>query len=131
LSIVTIDKYNIAYCRRIPWHQLLLNASTHACSLFICFDLLHALCSLVPLSRLTSFSHVHNLAICCLITTFYTYAGFITALRWNYSIFGKDMEYTPYAASSSVSHISLLEEVLGWRFCLYGDFLVISFVNCT
>ncbi|CAN6202780.1 unnamed protein product, partial [Urochloa humidicola] len=57
--------------------------------------------------------------------------GFITAFCWSYSIFSKDMEYTPYAASSSVSHISLLEEVLGWRFCLYGDFLVISFVNCT
>ncbi|BAS95847.1 Os06g0116100, partial [Oryza sativa Japonica Group] len=47
------------------------------------------------------------------------------------SILIKDMEYTLYTTSSSVLHISLLEEVLGWRFSLYGDFLVISFVNCT
>ncbi|AQK80033.1 Serine/threonine-protein kinase MHK [Zea mays] len=36
------------------------------------------------------------------------------------------MEYTPCTASSFVSHISLLEEVLGWRFCLYGDFLALG-----
>jgi hypothetical protein len=80
---------------------------------------------------LLRFPHIYRLPICCLITAFYTYAGFITVLCWSYSIFSKDMEYTPCTASSFVSHISLLEEVLGWRFCLYGDFLVISFVNCT
>lgn len=60
----------------------------------------------------------------------YTFAGFSTVCLWDSSILRKDMECTLYA-SSPVSHISLLEQVLGWRFCLYGDFLVISFVNCT
>ena len=57
-------------------------------------------------------------------------AGFSTIRLWVSSILRKDMERTLYA-SSPVSHVSLLEQVLGWRFCLYGDFLVISFVNCT
>jgi hypothetical protein len=67
--------------------------------------------------------------VCCLLPLCLL-AGFSTIRLWVSSILRKDMECTLYA-SSPVSHISLLEQVLGWRFCLYGDFLVISFVNCT
>lgn len=100
-------------------------------------------CSLVawidkcPLLTLTMFFPVTSLTcfqplLCCLfIFILLAFAGSNTVHCQGSSILSKDMEYTLYTTSSSVLHISLLEEVLGWRFSLYGDFLVISFVNCT
>ena len=43
-------------------------------SFFILLLALPDLSSLALLSWVTSFSHVHSLAICCLITTFYTFS---------------------------------------------------------
>jgi hypothetical protein len=123
----SIDTYNFLNCRRISWYKLLIACLCSVHSILVPLSDLRGLFCWVLLCRVTSFSHVHSTAKLLLNYHFlHLYAGFITVLCWSYSIFSKDMEYTPYTASSSVSHIFIIPLKYVCCFGIFDDYLL----NC-
>lgn len=47
------------------------------------------------------------------------------------SIFSRDMEPASIWTNSFQHQVCSFQEVLDWRFLVLGDFLLVSFVNCT